>query len=545
MTGPTPGTFMLDTLRSRKGSFIIGILFGIIILTFIVSFGPGSFSQIAGTADQGYAARINGVTVDAADFQFAFNMQVNRLRQVYGNNLDANTIKGMRLKDNVMDELINTEILRQYAERMGFAVGDDEVLQSIAHAEAFKTAGKFDMALYEKLVRYYYRTSPKAFEMRQRRVLLADKARAILSDGAFAADEEAKSDYIARNERVKLDFVKFDPAAFEGEAVAADKDADEFLAKRLAEAEAHYNKFKTVFYETKEAARAQHILIKTDDKTPPDQDAAAKAKIEALLKRAQAGEDFAELAKASSEDTTTAQAGGDLGFFERGRMVKAFEDAAFGLKVGELSGVVKTQFGYHIIKVTERRDGKSQTFDEAKRNIALKLLKGERAKELAKAFADEIAQKAAAGQPLAVQFAPKTPEAPQGKDQPVVPVPPVAVKDPKYPEIETTDFFSRAGGAYIAKIGSSPELMKAAFMLQQKGQAAAQAFEVAGRVYVVQLADRVPADMAGFEAEREAIRSRLIDRKRDQILEAWLKREREAALVDRNMALLTYEDTSG
>ena len=118
--------------------------------------------------------------------------------------------------------------------------------------------------------------------------------------------------------------------------------------------------------------KASHILVKTEPEATEEQKAAAKVKIVELLKKVNAGGDFAELAKENS-DCPSSSNGGDLGFFARGRMVKPFSDAAFALKVGDVSDVVETQFGYHIIKVTDRKDAKTITFEDAKEDIKAQL----------------------------------------------------------------------------------------------------------------------------------------------------------------------------
>jgi len=145
-------------------------------------------------------------------------------------------------------------------------------------------------------------------------------------------------------------------------------------------------------FEIPEQVRASHILIKPDTSDPNVEPAlakaAAKAKAEELLKQIKDGDDFAELALANSGCPSSAR-GGDLGFFSRGRMVPAFEEAAFALEVGQVSDIVETQFGYHIIKVTDRKDASATMFEQAKDDI-LKLLTQTRQAELAKEYIESL-----------------------------------------------------------------------------------------------------------------------------------------------------------
>jgi len=145
-------------------------------------------------------------------------------------------------------------------------------------------------------------------------------------------------------------------------------------------------------FETPQQLRASHILIKPDTSDPnlepASAKAAAKARAQELLEQINAGADFAELAKANSDCPSSAR-GGDLGFFSRGRMVPAFEEAAFALEVGQVSDIVETQFGYHIIKVTDRKDASVTMFEQAKDDI-LKLLTQTRQAELAKEYIESL-----------------------------------------------------------------------------------------------------------------------------------------------------------
>ena len=149
-----------------------------------------------------------------------------------------------------------------------------------------------------------------------------------------------------------------------------------------AQAKAFYDENKEDF-NAPEQVKASHILVKVDATATPEQKAAAKTKIDGLLKQVKAGEDFAALAKANS-DCPSKERGGDLGFFDKSSMVKEFADAAFAMKVGEISNVVETQFGYHIIKVTDRKEGGMTSFEKAKADI-IKSLQDKKKSETFKA----------------------------------------------------------------------------------------------------------------------------------------------------------------
>jgi len=180
-----------------------------------------------------------------------------------------------------------------------------------------------------------------------------------------------------------------------------------------AEAKAFYDENKEDFNKP-EQVKASHILVKVDPAATPEQKAAAKAKAEGLLKQAKAGGDFAALAKENSDDPGSKIKGGDLGFFDRGTMVKEFADAAFALKVGDISGVIETQYGYHIIKATDRKQGGQMKFEDAKADI-VKSLQDRKKSELFKQLIDKIKAEAKVVYPPGKEPKPRMPMMPQGQ----------------------------------------------------------------------------------------------------------------------------------
>ena len=182
-----------------------------------------------------------------------------------------------------------------------------------------------------------------------------------------------------------------------------------------AEAKAFYNENKDDF-NMPEQVKASHILVKVDASATPEVKAAAKTKIEGLLKQVKAGGDFAALAKANS-DCPSKERGGDLGFFDKSSMVKEFSDVAFAMKVGEVSGVVETQFGYHIIKVTDRKKGGLTTFEEAKADI-IKQLQDKKKGEAFKGMIEKIKAQAKIVYPPGKEPKPRMPMMPRGQRPP-------------------------------------------------------------------------------------------------------------------------------
>src|SRR5262249_683494 len=226
--------------------------------------------------------------------------------------------------------------------------------------------------------------TPADFEDTLRKQLTIDKLRASVTDWLSVADKDLEQEYRRRNDKVKLAVVSFTADSFRPQVAVSDADVSSYFAGRAedfkipekrkiryllididamrakvivpaAEIERAYNN-NIEQYTTPEQVRASHVLLKTEGKD----DAAVKAKAEEILKQARAGADFADLAKKNSEDDSNKNNGGDLDYFGRGRMVPEFDQVAFSLEPGKISDVVKTQFGYHIIKVTDKKAGSTR-----------------------------------------------------------------------------------------------------------------------------------------------------------------------------------------
>ena len=229
-------------------------------------------------------------------------------------------------------------------------------------------------------------------EAKNRKVTVSDaevNERIQAMQGQFPTEEAFKKALEARS--MSIDRLRDDARVdmvisrmVEGEVASAQAPTD-------ADCKAYYDKNPDRF-KLGEAVRASHILILADEKADEATKKQARAKIEAVNKRVKAGEDFAKLAQENSQDGSAAQ-GGDLDFFGRGRMVPPFEQAAFALKPGEVSDIVTTQFGYHIIKVTERRDSSTIPYDDRLQERLKQILTEQRKQEKAASFVSSLKQK--------------------------------------------------------------------------------------------------------------------------------------------------------
>ncbi|MBN1957970.1 MAG: SurA N-terminal domain-containing protein [Desulfuromonadales bacterium] len=373
---------MLDFVRTKQKSILIKIAFGLIILSFIIG-----YTMLTAPSDKGgnqagdIAARVNGDEISYTSFQNAYSNLYNLYQNIYQGNFDANLEKQLNLPKQAMQQLVEEVLLVQQADNMGIKVSQKELIDSIAQYDAFQLNGEFNRDRYLQVLSYQ-RMTPEQFEAAQRRQLLTGKVRENLEQGAAVTAAEVTEAFHQQKDQVNLNYVWLTPALVESKVQVSAAGLAEFFTKNIEQfrvpekVSLRYLQFDPVRYENqigaftddeleryyrrsldlfeiKEQVKAAHILLRV----PEDADEATITKrrelAAELLKQLKEGADFAQLAKTYSDDKSNADQGGDLGTFGRGVMVKEFEQAVFGLRPGQLSGVVTTPFGFHIIKVEE------------------------------------------------------------------------------------------------------------------------------------------------------------------------------------------------
>lgn len=401
---------MLDFVRTKQKSILIKLVFGLIILSFIIGYAmltsPGDSNQPqAGST----AVTINGQAVPFSDFQSAYGNIYQLYQNIYQEQFTPTLERQLKLVQKALDGLINQTLLLEEAKRQNLQVGKQELIDAIAKIPAFQQNGAFSKERYLQILGAQRLTADE-FEEMQRRDLLVGKVRDGLQQGLEVSDSEIVDEFKNREEKVNLEIVRIDPAAFEAqvrvndEALAAFfeprkeefRTAEqvalrfvEFLPQRYIDQITYSDDELETFYrrnldrfETPEQVQAAHILVSVPEGSDEAVRKQKRVQAEKLLADAKAGKDFAALAREFSDDKGSAASGGELGRFGRGVMVPAFEQAAFNLKPGEISNLVETQFGYHIIKQTAHQDASVQPLDKVRDDIKREL-KAEKAVQLA------------------------------------------------------------------------------------------------------------------------------------------------------------------
>ena len=402
---------MITSIRSRKKLVIFSLWFIIIAFVGTIFFVWGMGDRVQ---EQRSMFTINGEEITDTEFRNALNNTREQFRSTLGDAFNT-AIQPGQLENLVRDSLISKTLLLQEAEKLNVPVSDAEVLAYIQQIPAFQRDGQFDRDLYRNILARNRMTATD-FEAGLKEDILYEKMQNIISNSVLVTDEEVARQFIYDNTEARISFIELNSDNFESEVVVNEEELQQFYEKNKSayevpakikvkyavfdperfqadieiseeEAEQYFIKNKDQFNQ-QEQVKASHILIRVTDWNDEDAVNAARAEASEALAKVNSGANFADIAKQYSDDTS-AQNGGDLGFFSKGQMVPEFEEAAFALDEGEVSDIIKTDFGFHIIKVYQHIDAKEYTFEEAK-DIIIDRMKQEREQSMFRSFVLDI-----------------------------------------------------------------------------------------------------------------------------------------------------------
>ncbi len=396
---------MLSYMRKNAGSWIIKVLFGIIVIVFVFFYG---FSDVRNAKDA-TVATVGKRKITVGEFQKAYKDTLQFYSNIYKNRLSDEVIEQLGLKQQVLEQLIDREVLLQEAVRRQIRVTPEEVQKSILSTPSFQQNGTFSDRRYKQVLSYYG-ISAVDFERDQEKMLMLQTFENIVKSSVTVSERELRDLFSLKNEEATIEYIVFDPQQVDKAREVSDEETLGFYENnkesyrvpemvrvqylvfensRYAEQVSvspeeiaqYYSEDTELFFEPRKV-HARHILIKAEESASADSIAAAEQKALDLLARVQnKKEDFAELATKHSEDEKTAEKGGDLGFFGRGQMVKPFEEAAFSMKPGETSSLVRSPYGFHIIRVEDVREARTKPLEEVAAEIETEI-KSEKVREL-------------------------------------------------------------------------------------------------------------------------------------------------------------------
>ena len=380
---------MLQTIHDKLKGWLAGVVLGAIGLVFV-------FWGINWTLSApDYAAKVNGVEIPINDVREAYQRQLAQAERQANSPLSE--AQRTDLKKRILDQFVNSEAVLTRADDLGYRVSDAQLLAQMAQYPQLQVDGKFNYAYALSVLKAQGRPIGQIEDAIRRDVKLKQLDEAI-SSSSFATQTEIKRFRELTRQQRELAWLTLSAAKYAADAtpdeaaIKAYYDAHKSeymtpetvdlhyveisladLAAKVkvddAQLKAYFEEQKAKFpdrYVQSEQRRVSHILLQVPD---PKEDAAVKAKAEEIAKRARGGEDFAKLAKEYSQDPGSAQKGGDLGWADRKAFVGPFADAAFSMKEGEIKGPVKTQFGYHILKLDGIQPASTKTYEQAKADL--------------------------------------------------------------------------------------------------------------------------------------------------------------------------------
>ncbi len=499
-------TSMRESIRSLQA--ILWLVIAAFVVTIFYAWGKGG----AANNPTGIVAWVDGDQLLYHDYQMELNNLLDSLRQATGGTVDPKLVEQLGLKRRALDNLISRRLLAHAASEMGLSVSDAELLDTIRAITDFQQDGHFEKRFYDAYLRRR-RLSPDQFESNRRELLAAFHLSRLVRGTLTVSDAEVAEQYRLQGEKLKVSYCLLDPAHLEGQVKVDDAALTAYHAAHgerylvgeqvkvatlafnpadfeqevkptddeLREAyEMHLDR-----YEVPETVRARHILLRVAQDADPAKVKEVENKAIEILAQAQEGKDFAELAKAHSEDTTAAQ-GGELGEFHRGQMVPAFEEAAFAARAGEIVGPVQTRFGFHIIQIEEHKEAGLRPLEEVKEAVRAEVVK-EQAKALALARASALQEAIADG------------------------------GDPDKLAAEAKLTWETAGPLDATSVALPKPVVEAA--IATAAGSVAPPVEANGLFYVVRTTERIPSRPKSLEEAKEAVRADLL-------------KERAAALAD-------------
>lgn len=535
---------MLESILHKFRGVVLAFLIVTLSLVFVLQFGGPQAEGCSKRAGALYAAEVYGEKISLNEYRSAFAL-------AGGDQYPPELVKQYKLDEMVLHGLVERSVLAKKARELGFSASPDDVMHKVAedglvhmsmsvnagpylppsgpHRYDFKDQkGKFSKDNLKRFIQYRLRRSIEEFANEQSDETLAQYVRDLVTSQVSVSKDEVWDSYVREKETVTLKYARFSPVFYQQNLTPTEAELTAFIHANEKDVDAEYEKEKHRYTGLEKQVHARHILIKVDEKASDETKAEAKKRAEALLARAKKGEDFATLARQSSEDTGSAKKGGDLGWNPKGRMVKPFDDAQFALAQGQISDLVQSTFGYHIIKVEGVREG-DVPVDVAKRELAEKLYLDRKAQDLAKAAAERALAELKSGKPDEEINAELAAKGKDGKD---------GDADPLAPQLRDTQPFGRTDTPIAGPFDGST-LVRAAFEMTESKKLPDAPMKLGDEWVVYRLEDRVEAKRADFtEKEEQRVQNGLLAQKRRDVLTEYVRnllrkaQEEKAVYVD-------------
>lgn len=493
---------MLEFIRQRA----TGVIAWIIVLGIVATFALWGLADYLTPDSNVYVAEVDGEKITDNELDRRYSQTRARLQSTLGENFNPAFFSEDTLKRQALDSLIEENVLLAQLGDSGQRIGNQQLSSTIQSLEAFKINGIFDRLRYEEQIRIQGE-SVEGFEQRIRRAILIDQAASSVAHSSVVSDAELDAFIRLRDQTREISVLTIPRARFVAGVEVSDEeiqnyynenshrfqtvekvsieylvlDANDYttdIEVEEVDIQFQYQERKAEFV-VAEQRRASHILLELDSEADEATTAETHARAQALLDRINAGEDFAALAKENSDDAGSAASGGDLGFFGKGVMVPAFEKSVFVLAQDQVSELVQSSFGFHIIKLTGIQAQRGKTYDEVKSQLESELKRDK--------AADIVIERSE----LLVDATYENPETLS------------VAADELGLEIKTSELFERGRGLGIA---SDQQVRDAAFTDEVAQGNNSEALQISGnRIVVLRLKDRVEPQAKPLDEMRDQI----------------------------------------
>lgn len=502
---------MLKLMRQKAQSWMIKVLFAVIIIVFVFFYGYGRRS-----GQRRVIAEVNGTKImDSlfrSEYQKAYQNLARMYQSIYKDRFDEGMIDRLALREKVLNDLIDETLVTQEAEKLSLRVSPQELQAAIHSTPAFQEDGKFNQERFLAILRMN-QISVEEFEEIERRNRLITKLSDLISlGGVEVSGQEVLDAYALENEKIDLRFVRFNPTAYEKSISVDESELEAYFSEKSVRFErppmiqAQYLVFsvddflKTVEISPQEIreeyeytrddywvpkrVKVSHILIMADGSTEEKAVEEARKRAEQILEEARQGEDFATLAREFSQDPASAKKGGSIGWVKEGEGIPELVEVAFSLKKGEIGPLVESDKGFHIVKVDDVQEKRIKSLEEVEGKIRADL-----ARDMSRRLAEEEAQEA-----FFAVYETKDLES-YGAEK---------GKAPK-----TTGLFSK--DERIKEVGGDLEFNRQAFSLGE-GEVSSP-LEIGGKYYLIKVIKRENARIPEFEDVKEEVRKEVLRKK--------------------------------
>ena len=526
---------MLDALRKRKRSWIIIFLLGLIILAFIVFYGGSKFHD-PGAQD---VAEVNGEVITQREFALQYQRALERYRALLKGSLTPELEKSLNLRGNLLEELIQKRLVLQEARHLGLAANDEDLMTAIAQVPDFQVNGRFNKERYLQLLRAN-RISPAQFEEEQREQLTIQRFYSLLLDAVHVAEGEVRDRYRFDQGKIDLYFIRLPLSSTLSEVKVTEEEVQNFYERNKdlfkeplkvqveylsypfdrfsaaaqitdKEIEEYYQAHRDSKFHQPKEVKARAILVRIPPGADAKQKSDAQTRANRILAEARAGKDFAQLAKQESEDSTAAK-GGDIGWVTQAQLPSPLDKNVFSLAKGEISNPIESSAGFHIVKVEDIRDEKTQSLKDATAEIT-RALKAEKGMREAAKVADREREKALSG----TDFSKLAQESGVA--------------------LNVTRPFS--AGEVLPEVGPAPEFYKTALSMSPKN--ISPVIDGPKAYYILRLKQRSEPTVPPFDAVKSKIEKVLQESKASEMLQQRARNLLEELKKDKDINKLAQE----